>query len=208
MDYKAIDTNFDGCRFRSRLEARWAMFFNRLRIKYDYEPQGFLVNVGDKQVPYLPDFFLPDLQMWVEVKGFAGSLTTSYVDLLASAVDYGGALPGISNSCDSTRGLLILGPIPRFELIADKYTPAHCILQHRKGGWMHHLRFIEGGQVEIETTSEVYFDALGSTDELHANLVAQVFNPLCWNTPAHPQVRNAYLAASKARFERGESGAA
>lgn len=30
---KPIDTHYKGCRFRSRLEARWAVFFDHLLIK-------------------------------------------------------------------------------------------------------------------------------------------------------------------------------
>ena len=62
---KPIDTIFKGNRFRSRLEARWAVFFDELRIKYDYEPEGYaLAEHGN----YLPDFWLPEFKLWVEVK--------------------------------------------------------------------------------------------------------------------------------------------
>ena len=64
-DLKAIDTEYKGYRFRSRLEARWAVFFDALKIKFDYEPEGF--QVGETQA-YLPDFFLPDLSTYVEIK--------------------------------------------------------------------------------------------------------------------------------------------
>jgi hypothetical protein len=30
MNVKAIDTRYAGCLFRSRLEARWAVFFERI----------------------------------------------------------------------------------------------------------------------------------------------------------------------------------
>lgn len=64
-DIKAIETTYKGYRFRSRLEARWAVFFDELGIKYEYEPEGFdLEKVGR----YLPDFWLPDLGWWVEIK--------------------------------------------------------------------------------------------------------------------------------------------
>ena len=63
---KAIETLYNGYRFRSRLEARWAVFFNTAGIKYQYEPEGFDLGNG---VYYLPDFWLPELKMWVEVKG-------------------------------------------------------------------------------------------------------------------------------------------
>jgi hypothetical protein len=62
---KPIDTVYDGYRFRSRLEARWAVFFKTLGIKYEYEKEGFDL---DGQW-YLPDFWLPKQQCWVEIKG-------------------------------------------------------------------------------------------------------------------------------------------
>lgn len=63
---KAIETVYNGYRFRSRLEARWAVFFDTLRIKYNYEPEGF--DLG-KTGWYLPDFWLPKQECWVEIKG-------------------------------------------------------------------------------------------------------------------------------------------
>lgn len=52
-------------RFRSRLEARWAVYFDALGIAWHYEPEGFdLGSAG----PYLPDFWLPQVRMYAEVK--------------------------------------------------------------------------------------------------------------------------------------------
>lgn len=62
---KAIETIFDGYRFRSRLEARWATFFKALGIEYRYEVEGF--DLGE--IRYLPDFWLPTLDCWIEIKG-------------------------------------------------------------------------------------------------------------------------------------------
>lgn len=63
-----IETHYAGYRFRSRLEARWAVFFDHLNIPWDYEPQGYLIDGK----PYLPDFLLypdTDLAFWLEIKG-------------------------------------------------------------------------------------------------------------------------------------------
>jgi hypothetical protein len=64
MSIKAIQTRYRGYRFRSRLEARWAVFFDNLGVLFDYEVQGFSLPSG----PYLPDFWLPKLDAWFEVK--------------------------------------------------------------------------------------------------------------------------------------------
>lgn len=62
---KAIETSYRGYRFRSRLEARWAVFFDALGIKWEYEAEGF--DLGEAGW-YLPDFRLPELHLWVEIK--------------------------------------------------------------------------------------------------------------------------------------------
>jgi hypothetical protein len=52
--------------FRSRLEARWAVFFDGLELKWEYEPQGFDAD----GTLYLPDFalFAALGTVWAEVK--------------------------------------------------------------------------------------------------------------------------------------------
>lgn len=62
---KAIETHYNGMRFRSRLEARWAVFFDAIGIRYEYEPEGYTAKDG---TCYLPDFYLPDEDVYVEVK--------------------------------------------------------------------------------------------------------------------------------------------
>lgn len=64
-DIKAIETRYNGHRFRSRLEARWAVTFDHLGIKYLYELEGFKLAGG---LCYLPDFYLPDMGLYVELK--------------------------------------------------------------------------------------------------------------------------------------------
>ena len=50
---KAIETEYKGYKFRSRLEARWAVFFDIIGIRWEYEPAGIVLSEGP---PYLPDF--------------------------------------------------------------------------------------------------------------------------------------------------------
>jgi hypothetical protein len=87
MEYsmKAIDTLYNGNYFRSRLEARWAVFFDALGVKYEYEPEGFKSLKGDM---YLPDFYLPDTYIRGESKGvYIEIKPESYpkADLMASS---------------------------------------------------------------------------------------------------------------------------
>ena len=62
---KAIETHYNGYRFRSRLEAKWAVYFDALGIEYEYEPEGFVLPGGET---YLPDFYLPLVDAYVEIK--------------------------------------------------------------------------------------------------------------------------------------------
>ena len=62
---KPIETVYKGYRFRSRLEARWAVYFDEAGIEYEYEPEGFELSDGTR---YLPDFYLPGFQIYAEVK--------------------------------------------------------------------------------------------------------------------------------------------
>lgn len=61
----AIPTTYKGITFRSRTEARWAVFFDEIGIKWDYEPEGYEIGDGSR---YLPDFWLPELDSFFEVK--------------------------------------------------------------------------------------------------------------------------------------------
>jgi hypothetical protein len=51
---KAIQTMYRGTQFRSKLEARWAEFFDLIGVVWQYEPEGYT----NGKVCYLPDFWL------------------------------------------------------------------------------------------------------------------------------------------------------
>jgi hypothetical protein len=59
---KSIPTSYAGINFRSRLEAKWAAFFDLCGWKWSYEPEGF--------DGWIPDFSLGELPTLVEVKPF------------------------------------------------------------------------------------------------------------------------------------------
>lgn len=69
----AIETRYAGCRFRSRLEARWAVFFDALDTRWIYEGEGF--QFGKDR--YLPDFYIPEWKAWVEIKATPPNLRES-----------------------------------------------------------------------------------------------------------------------------------
>ncbi|MFA5376624.1 MAG: hypothetical protein WC455_12830 [Dehalococcoidia bacterium] len=65
---KPIETHYKGYRFRSRLEARYAVALDKMQTKgipWEYEFEGF--DLG-KAGYYLPDFWLPSINAFAEVK--------------------------------------------------------------------------------------------------------------------------------------------
>jgi hypothetical protein len=62
---KPIPTKALGLSFRSRLEARWALILRYLGIRFQYEAEGY--DLSGRY--YLPDFYLPDIDCFFEVKG-------------------------------------------------------------------------------------------------------------------------------------------
>lgn len=64
MHVSPIETAWNGVRFRSRLEARWAIFMDSLGVKYVYEPEGYNLD----GTLYLPDFLVPHLGCYLEIK--------------------------------------------------------------------------------------------------------------------------------------------
>lgn len=78
-DMDPIETEYQGYWFRSRLEARWAVFFEEMGLDWSYEVQGFNLSGdrGEKSTCYLPDFYIQNVKtpweesiaIWLEVKG-------------------------------------------------------------------------------------------------------------------------------------------
>lgn len=79
FDIKPIETYYKGIKFRSRTEARWAVFFDACGVQWDYEPEGYVV---EDNLCYLPDFIIPNVSikdseeengqtfdLYIEVKG-------------------------------------------------------------------------------------------------------------------------------------------
>lgn len=113
---KPIETEYKGYRFRSRLEARWAVFFDACGVKWEYEPEGF--DLGDG-LYYLPDFLLHNVytyhgrddgvyfdydNLWVEVKGNLTELDEvklyKFADLADNSTLVLGNIPDGNTMCD------------------------------------------------------------------------------------------------------------
>jgi hypothetical protein len=209
---KAIETRYAGCRFRSRLEARYAVFFDHLGIAWEYEHEGFDLPHGY----YLPDFWFPDLKIYGEVKG---EITEhDLTKILRSAV-------GLS---DGEGGdLIVFGRLPRPSRLPDGYmvqsdrVPTRL---HLHKGYLHALPWdlAGSGQCPLMTTnSPVIAHDGGAWDDLciadqdpslTAPRMIQWFLRGSWGSMLQkdhdtwwPRIHAAYDAARSARFEHGES---
>ena len=112
---KAIETYYKGYRFRSRLEARWAVFFDACGAGWEYEPEGFVLNDG---TCYLPDFLLHSVggrmrgaDLYVEVKGTYTK--TDYEKIYKFAFDINFDINDVENP------ILVVGRIPEGDSLQD-----------------------------------------------------------------------------------------
>lgn len=221
MTITPLETRYAGCRFRSRLEARWAVFFDKLGIKWEYEPQGY--TVGPSRRAYLPDFRLPELQTFVEVKGEAERLD---IDLLVDLTRYG-----------EEPYTVVLGNVPAMEV---GRIPTHTLFMKsgdyadgREGSCVPRVNkafaamdgLDETGRAAVmdlirhESRMRVLcqpsfligskdgwaFMPIGPSNLVHT--AEAILNPRpWWPILPQPKLQAAYDAARSARFEHGERG--
>jgi len=67
---------YNGYHFRSQVEARTAMLFDSLGINYVYENDCYQLRFKNKTINYLPDFYLPKLNRFCEVKNMGSEEPT------------------------------------------------------------------------------------------------------------------------------------
>lgn len=221
MSIQSINTYYSGHHFRSRLEARWAHVFNDLGLRWEYEPQGY--RVGEDRRPYLPDFLLPDIGWWVEVKGSQDRLDMT---LLADAVHPTKGL-GPDGSCTN---LLILGQIPDTNGAAPMH---HSVARGAYCGELHRCsdeckfppvlyglhQFMSPADLEhlgadlsgIRTKDLEAWQRWGampipigrpSTKPTKGDLTKPLVHP---GIPVGPHIEAAYTLGRTARFEHGEA---
>ena len=117
---RPIQTYYKGYKFRSRLEARWAVFFDACGVKWEYEPEGFDLGNG---LFYLPDFLLHGVHgrvegdLWVEVKGKMSEESAQKI-LAFSGVEDEEENENV-NRYVVKRPILVLGPIPDGETMVQ-----------------------------------------------------------------------------------------
>lgn len=113
---KAIETRYKGYRFRSRTEARWAVFFDALGYSWSYEDEGFSFRDGTH---YLPDFDVVcegGYAFYAEVKGENAGLS---LDELRKLMLLGAT---------SHARVLLLDGVPDFRMYASTKEIEFCLM--------------------------------------------------------------------------------
>lgn len=211
---QAIETIYDGYRFRSRLEARWAVFFNAIGLEYKYEFEGFK---GFDNVCYLPDFWFPKQNIYAEVKGTDESLRRDG-DRIGKCIDY--------NYTPISNGLIILGEIPNPFTFKWGNIPMFDFLYCDSGVRMEHATFkfkvfeTPKGIVRIDSTIITgnenilnYIFSYERASGLEYSIPTECSTKPDWTYDSlygkteeyFSELKNAYAKARQARFEHGET---
>lgn len=195
MTIKAIETVYKGYKFRSRLEARWAVFFDALRIEWQYEVEGFDLD----GIWYLPDFWLPKFEdgLWIEVKPNLNISNDEFGKIARIAALKRDRILLLHNEFGlfaNGNGVLFLPdkpPCGHWEFEGDNLPKHYATLAwfgqwHGPGVKNHNPHLLKGND-QIDTESEMW----------KLLIKAELLSP---------PIQEAYTAARQARFEHGQSG--
>ena len=186
-EVKAINTIYNGYKFRSRAEARWAILFDALNIKYFYEPEGFKLSNG---MCYLPDFYLPETDSFFEVKGILEELDKKKVEQIS----------------DDLRKAITIGyPDMTFEA-SSNYGEGDWILTRKEESWLCKCNkcgkyFFIGNQGSWACTNVKcgHYDGDNTANEIYMG------DGDFWLTNRDSTIYKAFNTAKQARFEHGET---
>lgn len=179
---KAIETRYKGYRFRSRLEARWAVFFDSLGIQWEYEPEGFEFDDGTR---YLPDFLLKNMKH--EVSYGDKRFFDVYVEIKAAGTKEEDWTKAKKLSNDHL--VLLLAGTPSLTRVDSLCGPSEC---EKFDGW-------HGFNSPPATEKASAFVVFFSNNELCISDVVDRKNPPRF-------LVEAVEASRSSRFEFGECG--
>ena len=85
---KVLEVEYNNYTFRSRTEAKWAKLLDELSVEYVYEPDTYVLDLMNcnkkrRKVRYLPDFYLPQQELYLEIKNNGNKKPTSDESLKA-----------------------------------------------------------------------------------------------------------------------------
>ena len=217
MSIKAIETEYKGYRFRSRLEARWAVFFDALGLKWDYEPEGFdltdacLTWMAELEREILNDGAdycrsrLADLQSLVKNKKALWYLPDFYLRDLGEWVEikpYQGMGPwsnDIRHSLFPGYLLVVCGIPGAVDIHSDDWSYSACYQVWDCGDTSFLL-------CECAICGALGFQYMGRADRNNHAPGCTVIRPHQdrGNNSDSPRIRHAAKIATSARFEHGE----
>jgi len=205
---KAIETRYKGYRMRSRAEARFAVLFDALDIRWEFEREGF--DLGDAG-RYLPDFWLPDLEIWAEIKGQYPPVEERR-KLLALARTSGHEVFLFDRPDFQSPEMDLNAPAGRdfYGAWARKFIP-HPYAGDDEGNFGFWLAECMDCLVIRQTEKVAWPAFVGLPDSEHWRRHCDVAHSCPPDQDAAgvrntPRMRKAYEAARSARFEFGESG--
>lgn len=202
MDIKPLETTYNGYRFRSRLEARWAVFFDALGVKYEYEPEGYKLPDGSC---YLPDFLIHDVEgihgcrwrtdIFVEVKGDPDQESANKVAQFSRFYNPYYRL----DPEDTTKPVWVVGNIP------DPYNYVSDMSKQRYDYCTHYSNLLNQCALCINDFGPLDSDrcfefSIDYTDHLIFHGADSNYGFGSWSD----KIRDAFIEARQARFEHGE----
>lgn len=184
-EVSTIDTRYNGYRFRSRLEARWAIFFDQMGVTYLFEPEGF--ELGG--VKYLPDFRLTE---GVKVYGETDRLLNVWAEVKPSLIldeEDRQKLARFVQQTDSVALILSGDPEPgaKVKLIA-----------HKANGGEWRASLVAWAELSDGEAGLLDLALLETIDQADKRLAVE-------RLTESPRLMAAYAAARDARFEYGET---
>ncbi len=211
MNIKAIQTQYKGYHFRSRLEAHWAVFFDALGLEWQYEPEGF--DLGDG-VYYLPDFKVTNKDgcyVWYEVKA-NGIIDCEKFKKFKDLIDSAG------NDVRDPQAIMLTGDPYTYVLKNDnKFVVVcpRCGLLHDNWGYDWFPSWNRGNAVFSFGCSQCDGHTPCGVGDEESGLLCSVtpykgmlhVNSEDFHWIYSPKIESACKAARSARFEHGESGA-
>lgn len=199
MEIKPIETIYKGIKFRSRLEARWAVFFDACGVEWEYEPEGFKLPDG---TCYLPDFKLKNVQtnhasskllenLWVEIKGELSDEDRMKIYKFSNPHEEDEDGPWYSQIVVD-HPVLILGSLPKGDNIGQLIFD----IMHKQGK-------NEDVMFNFETIDGDYFGLIPCFNS-DTGFTLNGFDSNYLDTVDEERTMQAYLKALQARFEHGE----
>lgn len=182
---KPIQTRAYGRLFRSRLEARYAIFLTKLGVLWQYEPEGFQLDAGF----YLPDFYLPEVNggTWLEIKPHGSG---SYFGWASSNRISDPRLDEFAEKTQPRQFFVAYG-IP--ECLFDYHSPGLLEAPYDPHFWC---------VCQCGSTVGIEFDGRGDRINCRHCKSAHGDKGYSYN---HPLILDAARAALSARFEHGEA---